>query len=515
MKQKIKKLMALLLAVSMVAALAACSQGGGKSGGASGSESADGNKNTQAPGQTDGADGEVVTLTVWNSEVLSPGIQNNDVAKEIEKRVGVKMDIIQGDAQKFSLLVAGGDLPDIIYTNPAQQGVDANTLISGGHIIAMDDLIEQYGENIKKNFPDRLEYSRRFASNGENKVYFLPVNGYVADEANPDISLSIANVGLMTRWDIYAAIGYPEIKTTDDYLDVLAQMQAYARDNDMADGKTIYAISGWSDWGLWPWYLANIREMGYDDLNNGTILNRKTDEIQSLYNSEAFWESLKFYNKAYNMGILDPEAFTMKNDQFWEKCRNGQTLVAYASWQTQYINESMVGDGHTDWGFEKIPFSGYEYISGIVTPNAPLGTGIDYANAITTNCKYPGKAMQLLDFLNSEEGARLLYSGVEGTHWEIGSDGTPVPTQSLLDMTKNDPDYRSKTGLTLYNKLCGFADLQILSDGGTADLLKSNAQKSENLTNADKAYCDYYSESLGKDIRFPGEALYELWQRRG
>lgn len=29
----------------------------------------------------------------------------------------------------------------------------------------------------------------------------------------------------------------------------------------------------------------------------------------------------------------------MKNDQFWEKCNNGQVLMAYASWQTDAIND--------------------------------------------------------------------------------------------------------------------------------------------------------------------------------
>ena len=74
--------------------------------------------------------------------------------------------------------------------------------------------------------------------------------------------------------------------------------------------------------------------MGYLDLANGAIVNRETLEVDVNYNTEAFWDSLKFYNKAYNMGLLDPEAFTMKNDQFWEKCQNGQVLMAHASWQT-------------------------------------------------------------------------------------------------------------------------------------------------------------------------------------
>ena len=112
-----------------------------------------------------------------------------------------------------------------------------------------------------------------------------------------------------------------------------------------------------------------------------------------------------------------------------------------------------------------------------------------------------------------EEGARLIYSGVEGVHWEYDENGVPQPTDSFIEMTKTDPDYRTKTGATMYNKMCGFSELQILSDGGTATLLKSDAQKVETLNDVDKAYCEYYTQELGTEITFPGEALYELWQR--
>lgn len=455
---------------------------------------------------------EPITLTIWNTEVLSPGIQTNEIAQEIEKKLGIKMDIVQGDAQKFSILVAGGDLPDIIYTNPAQQNTASNNLITSGQLIALDDLIEEYGPNIKENFSARLDFSKQFASNGEGKIYYLPVRAYEADEEHPDISYSIENIGLETRWDVYQAIGCPEISTTDDYLNVLKEMQDYARENDLADGKQIYAISGWSDWGLWPWWLANVREMGYLDLANDTIFDYSDQSVHGVFTSDAFWESLAFYNKAYNMGILDPEAFTMKNDQFWEKCQNGQVLMTYASWQSENINNTFVATGHPDWSFQKLPYDGYEYISGIVTTNAPLGQGIEYATAITKNCKNPEMAIKLIDYLNSEEGARLIYSGIEGIHW-TNENGIIQPTEEFITQSKTDEDYKDSVGVNLYNKLCGFLDIQVLSDGYPADLMKSNEQKASNISDADKSYCDYYGDLEGEEYSYPGQVLYDMWQK--
>lgn len=454
---------------------------------------------------------DVVTLTIWNTEVLTPGVQTNEVAKEIEKRLGIRMEIVQGDAQKFSILTAGGDLPDIIYTNPDQQNVSAEQLITSGQVIPLDDLIEEYGSNIKDNFPERLTYSKEFGSNGEGKTYFLPILGYEADEENPNISYTIKQLGLMTRWDVYKAIGCPEIQTTDDYLNVLKQMQDYAREKDLGNGLQVWAISGWSDWGLWPWYVATQQEMGYLGLQYG-LLNTENGTVELQYTSDAFWDSLAFYNKAYNMGILDPEAFTMKNDQFWDKCNNGLVLMAYASWQTDYINQHLAANGHADWGYEKLPSDGMGYVYGITSADAPIGSGMEYATAITKNCENPEKAMELLNFLNSEEGARLLYSGIEGVHW-TNEDGVVKPTEEYLANAKADSNYKNTVGVNIYNKLCGFKDIQVLSDGYPADLSKSNEQKAENCLDIDKDYCTYYAEQEGGEYAFPGQVLHDMEQK--
>ncbi|MBQ8305839.1 MAG: extracellular solute-binding protein [Blautia sp.] len=457
-------------------------------------------------------DDGTVTLTIWNNEVMAPGLQDNDVAKVIEERLGIKMDIISGDSQKFSVLLAGGDLPDIVYSNYAQQGVDSASLISSGQLIPLDDLIEEYGPNIKANFPVRLEFSKKYASNGQDKIYYIPVLCYEEDPEHPDISYTIENVGLEVRWDVYRAIGCPEIETTDDFLEVLKEMQDYARENDLADGKQIYAISGWSDWGLWPWWLANARELGWLDLNNNVIVNRETLETDIIYNTDAFWDSLAFYNKAYNMGLVDPEAFTMKNDQFWEKCHNGQVLMTYASWQSENMNKTLVANGHADWGFEKLPHDGYPFISGVNSTNAPLGQGIEYATAITTSCEYPEKAMELIDFCNSEEGARLLYSGEEGVHWQY-EDGKLVPTEEMKEKIKTDSSYTTSTGVTLYNKLSGMRDIQVMSDGAPANIFLSNEEKANNMLDIDKDYCEYYSEKLGGEYLYPGMVLNDLKEK--
>lgn len=45
-----------------------------------------------------------------------------------------------------------------------------------------------------------------------------------------------------------------------------------------------------------------------------------------------FWKGLAFFNKAYRMGIMDPEAFTMKAAQYNEKVKSGAVLTCEYNW---------------------------------------------------------------------------------------------------------------------------------------------------------------------------------------
>ena len=115
-KQTLRRLLAAAMVAAMAMGIAGCSNSGETaSGGDTGSAASTADNGGDASGG-DSASQEPVTLTVWNTEVQTPGVQDNPVANAIKEKVGVVMDIVQGDAQKFSVLMAGGDLPGIIYS---------------------------------------------------------------------------------------------------------------------------------------------------------------------------------------------------------------------------------------------------------------------------------------------------------------------------------------------------------------------------------------------------------------
>ena len=101
-----------------------------------------------------------------------------------------------------------------------------------------------------------------------------------------------------------------------------------------ADGKKVYALSGWSDWGIWPYMISYPFDMGYTNSGNNQFINNETGEFEDMFTVEdgPLWKALSFYNKAYRMGIMDPEAFTMKNSQYDDKIKNGEVLVCNYNW---------------------------------------------------------------------------------------------------------------------------------------------------------------------------------------
>ncbi len=104
-------------------------------------------------------------------------------------------------------------------------------------------------------------------------------------------------VGFFTRWDCYKELGCPEITSEDEYLDVLKQMVDAHPETE--DGKKVYALSGWTDWGLWPYKISYPFSFGYENLDNNQLFSHVTGDLEDMFTKEdgIFWKSLSFLIK--------------------------------------------------------------------------------------------------------------------------------------------------------------------------------------------------------------------------
>ena len=483
------------MCAAMLTGLCACSKGA-ETGSSETVADSNGAKTEQAAESED----EVITLTVMG-EVGNDCISTDDaIGRKIKEELGIVLECTMVTNDKLKVMAAGGDLPDIIQLHEAP--TMAKSLIDAGALYPMDEWLENNGENIKTKIPDGLKWSKDVLGGGQ--TYVLPVAIVVKDKENPNKN---GFVGIFTRWVCYKELGCPEITSEDEYLDVLKQMVDAHPETE--DGKKVYALSGWTDWGLWPYKISYPFSFGYENLDNNQLFSHVTGELEDMFTKEdgIFWKSLSFFNKAYRMGIMDPEAFTMKNAQYHSKVSNGEILVAADNWDTPDV--AICGENA---GMYVLP-GAFPYIAGIYPLESRLGYTTTNAICISANCKYPEKAMELLEYLNSDEGSRLVRTGIQGEDWDI-VDGKPELIGKRLDnfvsnntQEKDYADKASPQGIGKYSWMCSIQAINPTADGYPNDLTNSKEYTMLSVSAADKDFSDYYG--AGK-AQYPGEAYVQL-----
>lgn len=384
-----------------------------------------------------------VTLTVLMHGINQmSGIQDDTVTKAIEERLGITIDVISDSGMDLNMelnaMIASDDVPDIVIAMTPEQ---RQLLVESEAIIPLDELVEQYGSEItnKEAGQVMLDYSRKFYGDGEN-LYFVNLR------AGEDYDPGLPTVAPYIRWDIYEKIGAPEIKDMDALLDILKQMQdAYP---ETEDGKKVYAISGCLADAGWNTFSLTAAEafFGYRKLDNyglaGTLTSDVTEYRNFMDGSDApTWELFKFFNKAYQMGILDPDCVTMKYDQWAEKIQAGQVLYTPFGW---FANVPIMNDDSKVF----LPAKFESFFNDSFTCSYAYSQG-QVACGISSTCKNPEKAMELLNYAWSYEGAYTFANGIEGVDWEY-VDGLPQLTEAHANAMKEGTEEA-----TLFNTFFG------------------------------------------------------------
>ncbi|MFC5406214.1 hypothetical protein [Cohnella soli] len=508
--KKRTSLLAMVLIMTLLV-LSACSSNNNKNNAASSAPASE-SASSEAPASTDSAspdssgypelprDPITLKIFVGGSNANLNGVWNTSIAKVIKEKFGITLELITGDDVKEKTLIAGGDLPDVITTGGSVSAL-VDSLIQGGQVIPLDDLIAKYGPNITKNTPQALEIMKASASNNTGKVYFLPVR---VNKASPTPTpLLTALAGFYTRWDLYKAIGAPAMSNEDDFLKVNKEMQD--KFPKTKDGKKTYAFSAWAA-DPFPYIISYPFSMGYNNWTANTSISATTGDVVDNYiaGDGVFWNGIKFFNKAYRMGLFDPEGFTQKIDQYIAKLNNGQVFNSAASFWTGG-NDLIKNTGNDNAELQQLPgpFPGY---MALYTKDAPGGNLLGPARAITKANKYPERTMELFNYLSGDEGGRLVFTGVKGVDWDV-VDGKPQLIGKMAN--PSDPgynDYGISVGTLpapVLNKISNLHEAWTAEDGYPLDLkLVINPAT---VTKAEKEL----AQQFGADL-YPGQVYDKL-----
>lgn len=435
---KMPKVLSLLLIAAMMVALSGCSGNGNSGNNRTDQSSSNGDTN---------ASNQPVTLNVWmpigNKGVN--GVHDDPIMQQLTKDIGVKINFTFFDkADSFNAKLASGELPDIIIAARSALSNGLTTLIKGGHLIDMKPLLQSNGQALLKDTPGKLKFSEKFLSNNTGKLYYIPT----WDQKGEHLPVKSYNNGppidiaFFLNWNVYKQVGYPAM-TKDMYsiIPILKKMEeAHPKTKN---GKKVYGFSPWfADWDLWNFTVlteaahnvdaeqAKFVDIPYD---GGPITSQINDKNSTL------WDGAKFWNKANQAGILDPDSFTQKYGQYYDKMKAGQVLATVTRWAANKNFEAVkLPSNITKWGSEWYnPYADRWFMG------------------ITTDSNHPKKAMDLINFINSAQGMRLLMNGIQGKNWHLVK-GVPRLTSDTLNTINNGTSAQKRAlGFGEYSALYG------------------------------------------------------------
>lgn len=348
-----------------------------------------------------------------------PGTEINDdneIQQKIAEITGAKCKETwltgQTAEEAVGTMIAGGEYPDFI-----DGGDGMAQLYDAGALVALDDYIDDY-PNIKEYLTDQ-EWDKLRQEDGH--IYWIQQFQNIYGEEKATIHNDEA-FWIQTR--VLEWAGYPEVKTMDQYFDLI---EAYQEANPtMEDGtENIPYTILCEDWRYFC--LENAPQFldGYP--NDGSVIV-DPEELKVIdYNTTP--TAVKYFqklNEEYHKGIVDPESFTQTYDEYIAKLSTGRVLGMIDQWWNfaYNVNDSLKQQGLDEQGCDYVPLP-ITIEEGIQNRWHCSGSVLNEASglAITTSCEDVEGALQFIDDLLSQEVHDLRYWGVEGEDYEVDENG--------------------------------------------------------------------------------------------
>ncbi|MDI9513154.1 MAG: hypothetical protein QM307_08510 [Bacillota bacterium] len=440
--KKTAKLLALLLVLVMAFSLVACKGG---------DEVTPTDDPTQSPGATDDPTDqptdvreadltdiipeETVTLTVYSQLANFSGEQVGWFAQIMKEKFNVVLNIINEGEGTFATRMESGDLGDIVvFGNDADeylQAVEAGMLFDWEE----DELLDEFGPYIKANMEKALEKNKNIS--GGNLYGFGHNVGTTSEDHEaffyrPDI-----------RWDLYKELGYPEVNTLEDFIDVLEEMVKLEPKSETG-GKT-YGVSMFSDWdGDMVMFVKSTAALyGYDEFGFGLFDTKTRTYEDCLKEGGQYLRALKFYNQLNQRGLLDPDSMTQTYDEFIEKYQTGAAFFTIFDWMGSGAYNS---EKHLSEGKAMMPLAAKDQ------KNIAYGLNVYGENRVWTigaKTEYPELCMAIINWLATPEGTMVKENGPQGVTWDYDDQGRPYLTDfgklALADATVEMPEGWSGT----------------------------------------------------------------------
>lgn len=307
------------------------------------------------------------------------------------------------EIQQLNVLMASGGAPDIVFTYT--QSVVYNYYKQGG-LADLTDLIEQHGPTVKSYLGDEILSYGKF----DDRQYMIPAK-------------RIARGTYVTymRKDWLDALDLPVPETKQEFYDALVAF----KEKNPGKVEQVIPYAAASDI---PWHVGTIVDSFIDpNLSEEDVFVKAVDapgQGQALL-YPGFKEGIRFINKIYNAGLLDPQFPLYKDYQPVDDLISRGVVGAFTHNYDYPIRTSPGVYNNLKNNVpeaELVPVDCFENAEGKKVKQMYLPTGI--YNFVPASSKNAEAAVKYFDFLCRNH--TYLTIGEEGVNHEKDSEGIPV-----------------------------------------------------------------------------------------
>lgn len=352
--------------------------------------------------------------------------KENEFTYWLEDLTGINLEFdippVADAQQKLNLMLASGDLPDVII-GCAIRLDQLQILADQGLVVALDDYIAEYGTEFRQVF-ETFPQVKDLITLADGKIYGLP---HINDCYHCSMS---QKMWVYQPWLDKLGLDVPT--TTEEFYQML---KAFKEQDPNGNGKadeiplsgTQRANGGWHsqlDQFLMNSFVYNDGVTG----NNAPSLILEDGTIKAAFTQPGWQEGLIYLNKLYSEGLIDPQVFTNDGNQLRQLGENPDVPILGATGAGWYGVFTQNGGPSGRWK-EFTPIAPLEGPSGLRqtphTPYQPTGGQADFV--ITNVAQNPLAAFRMADVFYGFDSTTRSVFGPEGEDWvRAGADDVSI-----------------------------------------------------------------------------------------
>ena len=399
------------------------------------------------------AEGEAldpITLTVFIGDPGDPPAADNKIYEIIKEKFGVEFEFeyLAGNLDEtIGLKIANKDYPDLFCA-----GNSADLAISGGAMINLLDYVspEKTPRLWSHIEPQKARLIDKDAD-GNDVLYIIPNVG-LAD--GDQIVNAVNGPAFFIQKQVLAWAGYPQIKTLNEYFDLIEKFIDANPTDANGTPYTGFAIlcDDWRHFCLinpvqhlmgrpndGEVYIC-VTDQNYEVTGNDPSVAFKTETFIDKPYAKAYYKKL---NEEFQKGLIDQSTFTDSYDAYIAKLSTGTVLGMFdQTWDfgtaTQALTDAkMYENTYVALGLVYDP----EYVNGAEIeehyvngglPNVRRGFGISVA------CECPERIVQMWEAMMSDEWQILFNWGVEGEDYYIEDGRLLMTEEQYANLSNNE-----------------------------------------------------------------------------